>query len=195
MYFAYIRSLLEYSDVWDTCSLESKKLLDAVHVEAARIVTGATNCAILTDYLWILIGNRSKLGEISINLPPSTKLQTNNYALRNADYIQSFRSNSNLFSDSFFPSTIKAWNSLPNEAREIKTYLNRNKLQSPYYFDTGSPLGQTLHVRLRLQCSALLAKCKTIVGSPSVSTLEVLKMHITYFFHFPHICSYKKLSP
>ena len=43
MYFAYIRPLLEYSDVvWDNCSLELKKLLDAVHVEAARIVTGAT---------------------------------------------------------------------------------------------------------------------------------------------------------
>ena len=48
MYFAYIRPLLEYSDVvWDNCSLESKKLLDAVHVEAARIVTGATKlCSI-----------------------------------------------------------------------------------------------------------------------------------------------------
>ena len=48
MYFVYIRPLLEYSDVvWDNCSLESKKLLDAVQVEAARIVTGATKlCSI-----------------------------------------------------------------------------------------------------------------------------------------------------
>ena len=48
MYFAYIRPLLEYSDViWDNCSLESTKLLDAVHVEAALIVTGATKlCSI-----------------------------------------------------------------------------------------------------------------------------------------------------
>ena len=66
-------------------------------------------------------------------LPPIVG-QTNNYALRNADHIQSFRSKTNLFSDSFFPSTIKAWNSLPNEAKELssvlafKNYLNRNKL-------------------------------------------------------------------
>ena len=48
MYFAYICPILECSDVvWDNCSLESKKLLDAVHVEAARIVTGATKlCSI-----------------------------------------------------------------------------------------------------------------------------------------------------
>ena len=56
IYFAYIRPLLEYSDtVWDNCSSESKKLLDAVHVEAARIVTGATKlCSI--DKLFIELG-------------------------------------------------------------------------------------------------------------------------------------------
>ena len=48
MYFAYIRPLLEYGDVvWDNCILESKKLIDAVHVEAARIVTGGTVESIL----------------------------------------------------------------------------------------------------------------------------------------------------
>ena len=48
MYFAYIRPLLEYNDVvWNSCSLESKKLLDAVYVEGARIVTDATKlCSI-----------------------------------------------------------------------------------------------------------------------------------------------------
>ena len=41
MYFAYVRPLLEYSDtVWDNCSLASKKLLDAVYIEEARIVGG-----------------------------------------------------------------------------------------------------------------------------------------------------------
>ena len=40
---ACVRPLLEYSDtVWDDCSLASKKLLDAVHIEAAIIVSGGT---------------------------------------------------------------------------------------------------------------------------------------------------------
>ena len=45
---AFVRSLLEYSDVvWDNCSLETKNQLDAIHVEAARIITGATKlCSI-----------------------------------------------------------------------------------------------------------------------------------------------------
>ena len=39
----FVRPLLEYSDViWDNCSLETEKRLDAIHVEAARIITGAT---------------------------------------------------------------------------------------------------------------------------------------------------------
>ena len=194
IYFAYIPPLLEYSNtVWDNCSSESKKLLDAVHVEAARIVTGATKlCSI--DKLFIELGwdslqtrrNKHKLvtfykimhglasNYLSDLLPPIVG-QTNNYALRNADHIQNFRSKTNLFSDSFFPSTIKAWNSLPNEAKELssvlafKNYLNCNNLQSPYYFHVGSRFGQILHARLRMQCSALNADLyrKKIVESPS----------------------------
>ena len=193
-YFAYIRPLLEYSDVvWDNCSLESKKLLDAVHVEAARIVKGAKKlCSI--ERLFMELGweslqttrNKHKLTpfyKIMHGLSPTflsdliTPIvgQSNNYYLRNADHIQGFRSNSNLFSDSFFPSTIKAWNNLPNEVREMtsvsafKKYLNRNKLQSPYYCHVGSHLCQILHARLRMQCSALHADLyrKNIVESPS----------------------------
>ena len=138
MYFAYIRPLLEYSDVvWDNCFLESEKLLDAVHVKAARIVTGATKlCSI--ERLFMELGweslqtrrNKHKLTtfyKIMHGLAPTYLLdlvspivgQLNNYALRNADHIQGFRSNSTLFSDSFFPFAIKAWNSLSNEVREI----------------------------------------------------------------------------
>ena len=56
MYFAYIRPVLGYSDVvWDNCSLESKNLLDDVHVEAAQIVTVATKlCSI--DRLFMELG-------------------------------------------------------------------------------------------------------------------------------------------
>ena len=43
MYFAFVRPLLEYNDsVWEYCSLASKKLLDAVHIEASRIVSSGT---------------------------------------------------------------------------------------------------------------------------------------------------------
>ena len=42
MNIAFIRPLMEYSaSVWDNCTLQNKKLLDSVHNEAARIITGA----------------------------------------------------------------------------------------------------------------------------------------------------------
>ena len=115
-------------DLWN------KKILDAVHVETALFVTGAAKFSSI-DKLFIELGwespqtrrNRHKLttfykvmqglaSSYLLDLIPSIVHQTNNYALRNADHIQNFRLNSNLFSDSFFQSSIKAWNSLPNEA-------------------------------------------------------------------------------
>ena len=65
----HIRPLLEYSDdVLDNCSVETKPLLDAAHVEAARIVTGATklysNERLFMELGWESLqtrGNKQKL--------------------------------------------------------------------------------------------------------------------------------------
>ena len=46
---AYVHPLIEYSDsVWAKCSTESKKNhIESIHMEAARVITGATNlCSI-----------------------------------------------------------------------------------------------------------------------------------------------------
>ena len=63
IYISYIRPLLEYSDsVWDNCSPDSKKRLEAIHTEAARIIVGATKlCSIeklLTDLGWETLQSR-----------------------------------------------------------------------------------------------------------------------------------------
>ena len=63
MYVSFIRPLLEYCDsVWDNSSSEMKKKLDAIHVEAARTITGATKlCSInkLLAYLgWEALQSR-----------------------------------------------------------------------------------------------------------------------------------------
>ena len=44
-------------------------------------------------------------------LPPLVH-ETTSYNLRNANHIQTLSSNTNIFYNSFFPSTIRAWNSL-----------------------------------------------------------------------------------
>ena len=63
MYISFVRPLLEYCDsVWDNATTESKKQLDAIHIEAARIITGATKlCSVtllLSDLGWESLQDR-----------------------------------------------------------------------------------------------------------------------------------------
>ena len=53
IYISFIRPLLEYCDsVWDNFSTEAKKQLEAIHIEAARTITGATKlCSICSTGL------------------------------------------------------------------------------------------------------------------------------------------------
>ena len=128
--------------------------------------------------------------------------QTNNYALRNPYHIQSIRSKTRLFSDSLFPSTIEAWNSLPNEAKGLssvlafKNYLNGNNLQSPYYFHVGSRFGQILHDRLRMQCSVLNADlyCKNMVESPSCQHCGGFESAYHISLHVPYMLLHEDIS-
>ena len=199
MYMAFVRPLLEYSDaVWDNCSLETKKQLDAIHVEAARIITGATKlCSIeklFFDLGWESLQSRRNKHKLVIfykilhgltpdylfDIVPPTVRETARYNLRNSEHIQNYRASTNLFLDSFFPSTIRAWNSLPNEVKEassvaaFKHALNRNIKIPPKYFNAGTRMGQILHARLRMGCSSLNSDLyrKNIVQSPSCSCGE-----------------------
>ena len=63
MYISFVRPLLEYCDsVWVNATAESKKQLDAIHIEAAKIITGATKlCSIsllLSDVGWESLQDR-----------------------------------------------------------------------------------------------------------------------------------------
>ena len=127
MYISFIRPLLEYSDsVWDNASTESKKQLEAVHNEAARIITSATKlCSIkkfLTDLGWESLQSRRSKHKLILfykmvnglapeylqTLVPPTVQNTTSYNLRNANNLRNIRANTNLFYNSFLPSTIRA---------------------------------------------------------------------------------------
>ena len=107
-------------------------------------------------------------------MPPLVQ-DTTSYNLRNSDNIQNYRAWSNLFLNSFFPSTIRAWNDLPNDTKNassvasFKHKLNRNLKPPPKYYNVGSFKEQILQARLRLECSSLNSDLyqKNIVPSPS----------------------------
>ena len=172
--------MLEYSDsVWDNCSTETKKQLDAVHVEAARIITGATKlCSInklVSDVGWDSLQSRRNkhklvifykiLNDLTPNylsdcLPPLVH-ETITYNLRNSNDIQTLHANTNLFYNSFFPSAIRAWNALPEDIKlapsvaSFKYRLNRDIKKPPRYFNAGTRIGQILQARMRMECSSL----------------------------------------
>ena len=129
IYIGFIRLLLEYSDsVWDNCSTECKKKKKKKKKKINRIVCGA---ALKKNFLQSLDGEipkerrtKHKLvifykivngltpDNLSDLVPPHVG-DSNPYILRNANDIHSIRARTNLFSNSFFPSTIRAWITCP----------------------------------------------------------------------------------
>ena len=75
--------------------------------------------------------------------------------------MRSLRTRTNLYFNSFFPSTIRAWNELPNEIKGASTVsafkyqLNKHKKPPPMYFHVGTRKGQILHTRICMECSSL----------------------------------------
>ena len=210
MYTSFILPLLEYCDsVWDNASSESKKKLEAIHNEAGRIITGATKlCKIdnLLDELgWDNLQKRRDKHKLIIffkimhglspnylrDLVPPLVQETTSYQLRNANDIQTFATNSELFYNSFFPSSVRAWNALPEDIKQtnsvlaFKSKLNSNLRRPPKYYNIGTRQGQALHARLRMECSSLNSHLyhSKIVDSPSCLCGSFESVH-----HFLFVC-------
>ena len=91
--------------------------------------------------------------------------------------MRSLRARTNLYFNSFFPSTIRTWNELPDEIKgasnisAFKYQLNKHKKPPPMYFHAGTRKGQILHTRIRMECSSLNSHLysKNIINSPSCS--------------------------
>ena len=156
-----------------------KEQFESIHTEAARIITDATKLCSLeklfNDLGWETLQSRRNKHKLVLlykalhglapnylsELVPSLVQDTTNYNLRNSDNIQNCRAHSNPFHNSFFPSSIRAWNDLPDDIQNassvasFKYKLNRNLKAPPKYYNAGSRKGQILHARLRLECSSL----------------------------------------
>ena len=208
IYNSFIRPLLEYSDaVWDNATSECKEKLEAVHNEAARIITGATKlCSISKlheDLGWETLQARRSKHKLTIlykilngiapeylqSLVPPRVQDATSRNLRNANDFRNFRTNTNLFYESFFPSTIRAWNELPDGIKtspsvaSFKFRLNRELRKPPKYFNTGTRQGQILHARLRMECSSLNAHLHKKNTVPS-SSCSCGSYESTYHFFF-----------
>ena len=209
IYLTFIRPLLEYGDVlWDNCTQYEKDELDKIQNEAARIATGATKLislfALSNEIKWESLDERRRKHKLTLfykmnsnlcptylsSLVPQTINSTSRYNLRNASDLQTIKARTNLYYNSFLPSTVRAWNNLPLEAKQLqsvnsfKYYLKKDTVSVPKYYYTGKRKIQILHTRLRTNCSSLNLDLFTrnISDSP-MCTCGSVEDTQHYFFH------------
>ena len=182
IYLSFIRPILEYGDtIWDNCTQYEKVELDKIQNEAARIVTGTTKLVSIENLYeetkWKTLEERRRKHKLTLfykmvnNLSPSYLSSlvpqpvnaVSAYNLRNSNNIQNVPARSNYYYNSFLPSTIRDWNSLPVDTRNSESLASfKRKLNSritrtfvPKYYYTGNRKLQVLHTRLRTNCSSL----------------------------------------
>ena len=193
IYFTYIRSLLEYADIiWDNCSQQECNEIEKIQLEAGRIVTGSTKLVeinkLYKELGWLKLSERRDLHKLFLfykmdhglaplylsNLLPPHVEDVTSYRLRNAGNYVGIHANTRTYADSFLPSTIQAWNNLPDSIRSADTLatfkhlLTQDTPKVPKYYFCGDRFYQVLHTRLRTECSSLnqhLHK-RNLVGNP-----------------------------
>ena len=110
---------------------------------------------------------------LSSLLPPHVEDVTS-FRLRNAGNYVGIHANTRTYADSFLPSTIQAWNKIPDSIRSVDTLITSKHLLTqdtpkvPKYYLCGDRFYQVLHTRLRTECSSLnqhLHK-RNLVGNP-----------------------------
>ena len=215
IYFSFIRPILEYGDtVWDNMYEYHKEELDKIQNEAAKIVTGCTKLVSLSDLSresgWeTLRERRNKHKHILFfkmvnglvpnylcSLVPSTVGSNTTYNLRNSNDLANIVCRTSLYRNSFLPSAVNAWNSLPQATRKsdslssFKRLLNIDKPTPCKLYFYGERKMQIIHTRFRNNCSDLKEHLfwKNIVASPLCRCGEV-ESNTHYFFEYRFYCN------
>ena len=202
VYISFIRPVLEYGDIlWNNCSDDMKQLLESLHLEAGRIIIGATKYCntdkILKELGWETLQKRRDNHKLSMyyrmvnnttpsflsDLVPLQVRDVSRYPLRNANDFIGITSRTNTYNHSFIPDTARKWNSLDINVRTLPTLSRfRSAIKSsiefpPLHFkhqQTDRP-AQIYHTRLRLGCSSLNHDLfrRNLVPSPRCSCGQV----------------------
>ena len=129
---------MEYGDViWDNCTEGEASLLESIQYECARVVTGAIKGtsarALMNQLAWESLSTRWRVlapggfymfkifmcisPAYLVELLPDTVDKRTCRSLRSGENLTLFSCRTEKFKQSFFPSTVKLWNSLQTELR------------------------------------------------------------------------------
>jgi hypothetical protein len=170
------------SEVWFNCGQFNSNRLEKVQTEAARIVCGfpsyASIASIYKETGWDKLKVRREVKNLTLfykiynnlapeylsDLIPPSVSETSNYYLRNSQNISQQANRLALLQQSFFPSTIKLWNTLDLNIRQIPILAHfKSKIRQIYFqnvkksahFSCGNRYLSVLHTRIRNKCSSL----------------------------------------
>ena len=180
MYKSFILPILDYADIiWDGCSKKLSDELESLNLEAIRTIIGTVRgtsheklyresgfCALkerrkrhkLQFYHKLVNGNAPKY---LIDLVPPLMSTINPYHRRRPLERKTPRSKTEIHANSFFPSTTRLWNELPEHIQaspsisQLKHFLSHEDPIVPAFFYYGKRMQQTIHCRLRLEMSDL----------------------------------------
>ena len=124
------------------------------------------------------------------SLVPSTVTEASRYNLRNSSDIRTVNARTSQYFNSFLPSSIREWNSLPEQHRtsstvtSFKYHLNQPNSIIPKFYYVGERKTQMLHTRLRTKCSSLNYDIflKNLTDSPlcSCGNVENAEHHLLH---------------
>jgi hypothetical protein len=182
LYFAFVRSQLEYGDtLWDTPNPHGRSLdiLETVQTNAARLVTGgiarSSVAKLYGELNWVPLAQRREQHRIVqfykisnnlapnylVNLLPAQVHDRTVYQLRNRHDLDVPRARINRYLYSFFPSTIRDWNRQPEATKRapsvkaLKNSFKKASKKTPDYYYQGVRRWAVYHTRMRLNCSSL----------------------------------------
>ena len=180
MYKSFILPIFDYADIlWDNCTVNQSTLLENMHLDALRTITGTvhgtSHAKLLNESGFCSLKERRKRHKLLYyfrivnglcpdylqNLLPPLVSTHNPYHRRKPLERVIPRFHTETYRNSFILSSTTLWNDLPPHVQEIqslsqfKRYLRSPDEIPPPYFYLGNRQAQILHCRLRLGMSNL----------------------------------------
>ena len=193
--------------------------LENVQLAAARVVTGArrftSHSKLYEETAWETLAQRRDkqklilmykiVNDIAPNylkeLLPETVQNRVRYGVRSHSKFTHIKARTNIYDDSFFPSVVRLWNSLPIETRkceslqEFKSKINSNKDKANELFYAGGRKVNVILAKLRMGCSDLKADLYKIrvVDTPTCVCGLGYEDVFHYFFECPHYSAQRSI--
>ena len=204
-YFTFIRPKLEYSSiVWDNCNKSDCKDLEDFQLDIARTVTGAkrgtSHAAIYQETGWPKLSERRTFAKLKtfINMTEGkapqylcslipSKMGDARPTSRFANNFTLYKCRTELFKNTFIPSTISLYNGLDLSERNITALKEKIKFVPNRLFNYGERITNIICSQLRMKCSNLNGHLYLlhVIDSPACACGHDMEDCSHYLLHCP----------